>query len=147
MGQIGLSRNLKRCIVPDILPVTRVIRQDGQTAAISIVSHETRSCTEIDNAHYLVRSLRTNSVALQYGDICGSFFIFLQCILYFASPVCRLMYREDSSEYLLSRILVPLRYVVITAVVVLLRIVLCFMYYYVLLIVLVFDSVVHLNSG
>ena len=52
--KIGLSSNLKGCIVLGILPVPRVIRHDGQTTAISIVIHETRSCIELDNAHYLV---------------------------------------------------------------------------------------------
>ena len=39
---------------PSILPVPRVIRHDGQIAAISNVRHETRSCIEIINSPALL---------------------------------------------------------------------------------------------
>ena len=66
--KIGLSSNLQGCIVPGTLPVPCVIQHGSQTAATSIVSHETRSCIEIDNTHYLVIYLRTTYVALQYPE-------------------------------------------------------------------------------
>ena len=64
-------------IVPGILPVPRVIQHDGQTAAISIVGHKTRSCIEIDNAHYLVSYLRINYVDFQYSLLNSPAFLFV----------------------------------------------------------------------
>ena len=41
-------------------------------------------------------------------DICDSFFL-LDYILYFASPVCRPMFRQDSTKYILYRIIYMMR--------------------------------------